>query len=174
MMTSDLLNLVEPSSVFDKDRAAASAKPKPLATDSTVHRAMAVERARGKTVPELAEDFCMPVDAVEQLTNTAWFANLVLKMQAGQNMSFEERLDALGDVALEKQARILMTSRDDKLVASVSEQLLNRAKGKAVQNIQLKSLNINLSKDLSEIEESIQKTNARIAELTKYHGKGAS
>lgn len=158
----DLSSLIQPSEVFsspsDEDKKQVS----------TVHRALAFERARGKTVPELAEDFGMTIQAVEKLTQARWFTDLVFQLQTGDGMTYEERLDSLVDIALEKQARILMTSQDEKLLVTLSNQILDRGRGKAIQNIQMKSVSINVDRKISELDKDIADTERRIAELTKY------
>lgn len=133
-----------------------------------VHRAMALERARGVSAELLAQRFGMSAPAVRSLCAQTWFIELTLKVQVDECMTFDERLEGLAEIALQKQAEILHHSRDPKLLEKLSNSIIDRAKGKATQRIDMRSMNINVNQELGELEKELELTERRIHEITKY------
>ena len=116
----------------------------------------------------------------EKLQVTSQVVDIVLKSREGaaeiirlQGLMFpnvHDRVRRLSHIALDKQSEILLRSEDDKLIAQVSEKMLDRGLGKATQVIESRNFHFEAG-DIKQVESAIDQQINRIAKLEEMSKK---
>jgi transcriptional regulator with XRE-family HTH domain len=123
--------------------------------------AIAGERANGKSAEYIAEKYGVSENFVTSLERKASFREQVSRMQCALDLTLPERIEKAASVALDKQIRLLF-SADEKVVAAVSQNILDRHLGKATQRIESKSLVFNVSQRAEQLDSDIESIESQI------------
>lgn len=110
-------------------------------------------RAKGCPDDQIAALLGLSLDRVLEVTSLDSFVDALLEAQLAFHQSYEERLENMAGVALDRQVRLLHTTKKPELASRISEQLLDRAKGKATQNMNITSKNLNVHSTLEQLEQ---------------------
>ena len=137
----------------------------PLLKEQPVHRAMAVCMAQGDSIKEIAAKFGYTPREISYIANADWFRDLVLQIQTAREYTVEQRLSALGHAAVTQLTELLTGAESENVRERVSNSILDRVLGRAVQRVESFSASLRDMQDLEEqkreaaaLEEKIRET----------------
>jgi hypothetical protein len=119
--------------------------------------------AQGFPAEDIAKKVSVSETVVDVVLTSTEGASQVIRLQNTLYPNTKDRVGRIANLALDKQIRLLLNSTDDKLVYAVSEKLLDRAMGRAVQTVETKNLNLNV--DVTQIDKQIEAQMDRIKSL---------
>ena len=125
--------------------------------------------AQGLPAEQIAEMLDVSDAMVDVVTSSDEGASMVILLQNSFNEDPKQRLKRISHIAIDKQMKVLLTSTDDKVIAQISEKLLDRAEGKAIQTIENRNLNVNV--DASKIDDQLDAQTARLNALKDMEQK---
>ena len=107
---------------------------------------------------KLTEQYCTTV--IES------HADEIVRMQSSISPDPKLRISRLANLALDKKAAILLSSKDEKLVNAVASDILDRSMGKAIQITENRNMNFDMTED-ADLDKQIARTHQRIAQLER-------
>lgn len=148
-----------------KEPAKLAARPRQVWSVETLVKPVALMKARGTPNHEIAEAFEVSPEKVQEVISQPNFIKEFGLVQASLGLSFDERLGAAAEMALDRQVEILFKSKDYKSLAALTDKVIDRAKGKAVNRIEVSQRNFTGIKDLAALEDAERAIDASILAL---------
>lgn len=140
---------------------------KPLSVEARPEKSLkdmiAYERARGASCFTLSQLFNLKIEIIDTLVKQPDFVARVLAVQAAENMPLARQVDLAAQAAHETRMRIMMGSSDDKTVAAIAGDYLDRKLGKPVNRSE--NVNFNFNAEDNEIEERRRRNKERLMAL---------
>lgn len=137
--------------------------------EKPIHRSMALARAQGCTVAELAEFSGYSTAQCYKLCRQPWFNKMVLRVQAKRGMTMEEQINSYGRTAAENLYRLANEAESENVRVTANMNLLDRITGKPVQRVA--SISATLSEeslsDPRRVNEELQQLDVQLKELAK-------
>jgi len=126
--------------------------------------------AQGDDRETIAKKLGILVEVVDTFLSSSRGSTMMLRMQSALFPDPKVRIKRLANTALDTQVRLMLTSKDEKIRAAVSQNLLDRAEGKATQVIENRNLNVNLN-DAVALDRAIVGQQERLAKLEEMAKK---
>jgi len=140
-------------------------KASPGSTAQLVNAA-AVLKAKGLREDQIEKCLSLRPGQLATFEKTEQFFETFVEAQAELHTSYEEKLDSLSELALERQAKLLLTCEDPKTLILLTNSIIDRAKGKPKQSLEVRSLNFSQVKKVEEFDAAIEAVQERIAQLS--------
>lgn len=166
-LTTKFIKPTEASSLDKRDSKT------PIKTIDPIHRAMAVYKAKGFTNKQIASQFGYTAQGVLIISKQPWFKDLVAEVVATSIEPAVTSLSRMANRALEVQEELL-ESKNESIKLQVSDSVLDRQLGKAVQRTESISRVLSVNATLDELNAQEAKLNELLLDLTKVAPAAAS
>lgn len=136
-----------------------------LKADEMFRRVLAFLLSQGYSAEQLADIFGDL--SVKELALTPEVTTCLLKLQTTFAIPLQDRIAQISHVAFERKLQIALYSENDNVADRAVSDLLDRSLGKAVQRVDVKSTNLDVTANLSEIDAKIQSGLKKLEELNR-------
>jgi hypothetical protein len=127
-------------------------------------------RAHGLAVEEIATKLNLSVGRVEAILKSPQVTEDMFRIQRTLNFTFEARLQTVAQIALDEKIKVMLHGKDERTRSAAASDLMDRAKGKAVQTVLSQNINYNMS-TVEEVDDNLSQLQARLAVLEEQRGK---
>jgi hypothetical protein len=108
---------------------------------------MAYEMAHGSDLQTIAKKFSLNLDTVQFLVNNTDFVKRVQIIQSAENIPLERKVAQSASIAQDKRFSMMMTTKDEKILDSVTKDYLDRQLGKPIMRAEI------LTRDFTDTED---------------------
>lgn len=139
-------------------------KPEQLSSNEVDYRLVAFFAAQGVPMDDIAQRMEKPVEWVDVVLGSSRGSDLMLKYQASLFPNVQDRVKRLASIALDTQVKMLLTSQSEKTLLTLTNNLLDRSMGKAIQVTETRSINVNVD-DVDALDRALIAQQERLKKL---------